>query len=358
MSEPRTSPLTNSSLRYLLFPLALMYWGVIFWRNLFYTLGFFVTHKLPCQVISIGNISLGGTGKTPAVIYLAHLLQQRGKKVAILSRGYGRKTSGTVLVSDGQLLNDDWQSVGDEPYLMARQLPGTPVVVDENRYRGGIYIVRHFDPDLIILDDAFQHRRLERDVDIVLINARETVNNNKLIPFGRLREPWFHLRRADLIFWTKTNLASPPVSLKSRANKLPVSNYNSTIDPESELVGLHDRHKLAVIKQTSVIAVSAVGDPQGFERTLVQLDVKLKRHISYPDHHRYTADDILHIKLALTQEAVDYIITTEKDLLKFAALEMAGDLPLYSLPIQFVPSPGGKAALLRLIDDSENSAAP
>ena len=130
--------INNPHYRIFLFPLALFYWGLMFWRNLFYNIGVFVSHSLPCKVISIGNITTGGTGKTPAVIYLAKLLKNRGQRVAVLSRGYGRSTTGTVVVSTGDNKINNWKMVGEEPALLAEKLPDIPLVVDENRYRGGI----------------------------------------------------------------------------------------------------------------------------------------------------------------------------------------------------------------------------
>ena len=116
---------------YLLFPLALFYWGVIYWRNLFYRFGFFVSHRLPCKVISIGNITTGGTGKTPTVIYFCRYLQEKGCRVAVLSRGYGRSTKGTIIASNGNGAQGTWQETGDEPHLMARKLKNVPIIVDE-----------------------------------------------------------------------------------------------------------------------------------------------------------------------------------------------------------------------------------
>ena len=173
--------------KYLLFPLALLYWGIIFWRNLFYNFNFFITHKIKSKVISVGNISLGGTGKTPVVIFLALLLSKTGRKVAILSRGYGRATKGLFLVSKGDgLILCSWEDCGDEPYMMAQKLPNLPILVDENRYRGSLYLEKNFNPDIIIMDDGFQHRALHRDLDIVLVNGGDNINNHRLLPYGIL----------------------------------------------------------------------------------------------------------------------------------------------------------------------------
>ena len=153
-------PPTESRLRYALFPLAMLYWGIVFWRNIFYTLGFFISRKLPAKVISIGNITAGGTGKTPAVIYLVKLFLKNRMKVGVLSRGYGRKTAGTQLVTDGDGPAGGWRNFGDEPTLIAQELPDVPVVVDSNRHRGGMFLIKNFSPDIIIMDDAFQHLSL------------------------------------------------------------------------------------------------------------------------------------------------------------------------------------------------------
>ncbi len=337
-------------LRYLLFPLALLYWGVIFWRNFFYRVGFFVSRRLPCIVISVGNLSLGGTGKTPAVIYLARLLQTNGFRVAVLSRGYQRTTSGTVLVSDGQSCPSDWNTVGDEPYLMALQLSGIPIMVDENRYRGGVSLVQRYNPDIIILDDAFQHRQLERDIDVVLINAQESVRDTKLFPYGRLREPLFHLRRADLIFWTKTNLAKPPTSLKSKINRLPVKNYLSMLSIDPELASRDNIITSESLAQKTVLALSAVGDPDGFERTLKSAGIDFCHHLRFADHHSYSVKDYKRINQAVRKNGCDCIVTTEKDLVKLIGTKDQLPVELYALRIAFSPSAGGEAALLRLVN--------
>ena len=229
------TPSLSGKSRYLLFPLALFYWGAVLWRNLFYTIGFFVTRHLPVPVISVGNLTVGGTGKTPAVIYLAQKLQENGFKPAVLSRGYGRRTTGTVVVSDGEKCLAGWEKGGDEPYLMAKRLSGIPVVVDELRYRGGCFIVEKFHPDVILLDDAFQHRALARDLDIVLLNSQDSPEAYKMLPYGKLREPPFHLRRADVLIWTKRNLSRPPVSVRSRVAQQSVPTLSSRLLVEQEL---------------------------------------------------------------------------------------------------------------------------
>ena len=153
--------INNPHFRIFLFPLALFYWGVIFWRNIFYNLGVFVSYSLPCKVISVGNITVGGTGKTPAVIYLAKLLKNNGCRVGVLSRGYGRITKGTIDLKENK--NKDWKHFGEEPLLISKKLIDVPVVVDNNRFRGGRYLFKKYKPQIIILDD---------EVDGVIVTSK------------------------------------------------------------------------------------------------------------------------------------------------------------------------------------------
>lgn len=343
-------PIPELRFRYSLFPLALFYWGVLFWRNLFYRIGFFVTRSLPCTVISVGNLTAGGTGKTPAVIYLARLLKSRGLRPAILSRGYGRRTSGPQLVTDGEAPPLDWSRYGDEPTLMAGALQGIPIAVDENRYRGGMFLCQRFKPQVILLDDAFQHRGLERDLDIVLINSQDDRAIHKLLPYGLLREPWYHLRRADLIFFTKANLKSPSHFLRSRARLSKVPHFLSTIEAGQELPGLKgDTLTLPEAKGKAVLALSAVGDPLGFQRTLEGIGLEVADHLAFHDHHVYTPSDLEDLRNRFQRHRAALVITTEKDLIKLRSLPRV-DFPVYALPIRFVPQPAGERAVLDHLD--------
>ena len=166
-------------------------------RNLLFDTGAFTSHRAGVPVISVGNISAGGTGKTPLVELLARRLRESGARVAVLSRGYGRLTSGYQIVSNGQQLCADAISAGDEPAQMAENLKGVVVAVDERRARGAMRIAREFRPAVIILDDGFQHRALHRDLDIVIMTAGEILGTSELLPAGYRREPWSALSRAD-----------------------------------------------------------------------------------------------------------------------------------------------------------------
>ena len=193
-------------IKYLLFPFSILFRLIIILRNFFYDKNLFNTTKLPCHVISIGNLNLGGTGKTPTVLYLCKFFQSNKiNDIAILSRGYKRNRNGTILVSKGNGPLEKWQNVGDEPFMMAKKTKNIPIVVDNNRSRGGFFLIKNFKPKIIILDDGFQHRSLSRDIDIVLINGLSYPSDYSFLSLSYLRETWSSLKRADAIIFTKNN---------------------------------------------------------------------------------------------------------------------------------------------------------
>ena len=338
--------LTETKYRYFLFPLALLYWGVLIWRNLFYSAGFFVTRKLPVKVISVGNITIGGTGKTPTVIYLAKTLLQSGHRVAVLSRGYGRKTAGTQLVTDGVQPVSDWRNYGDEPTMMAEATSDIPIVVDSNRHRGGLFLIDRFNPEIIIMDDAFQHRAIERDVDIVLINSQDTWAKHKLLPYGLLREPWASLKRADVIIFTKTNLKTPAPFLKTRAQKTkkPILESRLNIGVPKKLTKGEGELK----KGTKAVAVAAIGDPGGFVCSLKKREVVVVDTLFFTDHHHYIQSDIPKIKAKMEKASAEIVITTEKDAIKLKNLKIDG-LNIYTLGVQATLSLKEERKLLNII---------
>ena len=311
-------------------------------RNLFYDTGVFPSQKLPCKVISIGNINLGGTGKTPAVIALVKHFQKQGVSVAVLSRGYGRNTKKTVLVTDGNDdIQSDWRSVGDEAFLMAHSLKSVPVVVDKNRFRGGNFLIKNYNPDIIILDDAFQHRRIKRDIDIVLLNCIETIENYRLIPFGNLREPLVQLKRADMIILSKTNLGDFPEDIhieqfsKAPLHKAELEADNFLMDKDKTKIPVHNYHN------KTCVMVTSVGSPDGVSKTAAKMNLTVATHLRFRDHHVYRQKDCNKINKAVKEKNSDYILTTEKDMFKLSPVSSENNKlnltkKVFSLPIKFI----------------------
>lgn len=297
-------------------------------RNFLYSSGAFKTHRLPCRVISVGNITVGGTGKTPIAIFIAGLLKGKGYKTVILSRGYGGKAQGPALVSDGRqtLLSPD--IAGDEPCLMAARLPGVPVIVSPDRVKGGLFAIEKFSPDFIILDDGFQHRRLERDINIVLIDSKEGFGNGYLLPRGILREPLEGLRRANLVL---IKGGEPDGEVKETLKKydIPAMTFDYSITGMAEVASGSPK-KLSDIKGTRALAFAGLANPDSFFSAVETLGVEITKKLKYPDHHPYAPSDIETIKANTGNGGI--AITTEKDAVKLKAL--AGAFPLYALRIE------------------------
>ena len=300
-----------------LLPASILYWGVLSLRNLFYKLKIFKTYNLPCKIISIGNISTGGTGKTPTVIYLAGLLKNLEMNVSIISRGYKRETKGFVIVSEGNGPICTLYECGDEPYMMSKKLKNIPIVVDENRYRGCKYLVKKFNPDVIIMDDGFQHISLQRNIDIVLIDGSTNFNNYKLLPNGILREPWNGLKRADAIFITKKK---PESLLKRKLDSLSIPIFQTKIIP---LVSNIQKKTInnSIIKE-KVYLFSGIGNPNFFSNTVKHLGYKICGIKKFPDHYSYTNSDIIKIEKKAKDLNAKYLITTEKDWFKLETLTL------------------------------------
>jgi len=295
----------------LLYPLSAAYGLGVRTRGLLYRLGLLPSHRLPRWVVSVGNITVGGTGKTPITIFLAGFFRDNGKRVAVLSRGYKGKAKGAAVVSDGREVLMGPDEAGDEPYLMAVRLKGVPVVTCADRVAGGRFIIERFSPDVIILDDAFQHIRLKRDVNIALIDSDEGFGPGYLLPRGTLREPMSAIRRADFVLvkggppkgreWEALQRYSvPSLSFCYRATAV----YD--IDTGEEL----GTSELSGFK---AVPVCGIANPSSFLDTLASLGLRLERPLLYADHHSYGEKDILEIQEAASASAV---ITTEKDAVK------------------------------------------
>ncbi len=306
-----------AKLRPLLLPVAFFYWGLAWWRNFFYNIGFFITRRAPVPVLSIDNLSLGGTGKTPATIFIAQHLLSLSYNVGVISRGYGRRSSGTLLVSDGKRILTTPDQAGDEPYLMATRLAQVPVLVDEDRYRGAMVMIGRFHPDLLILDDAFQHRGLARDCDLVLLDAGSPRSDYRVFPYGSLREHLGALRRADLVVWTRTNTRSPLPALKRKVGELGIPQIHSAMDVNPQLIEAATGSTVPVeqLQGKRLLAFCGIAKPLTFYHALMALGLEPETVRYYPDHHIYTHDDMTYLA-GLTEDHQLVIVTTEKDAVK------------------------------------------
>ncbi|MBI5887665.1 MAG: tetraacyldisaccharide 4'-kinase [Deltaproteobacteria bacterium] len=327
MSEPGRGGLAHI----ILYCLSLAYGLAVSVRLRLYGLGILSTKRLPCKVISIGNITAGGSGKTPMAIHVAGLLKKRGERVTVLSRGYGRASSGVLTVSDGKNILLGPREAGDEPYLMATRLKGVPVVVGEDRAEAGLFAIRKFNPACIILDDGFQHLRLERDLNILLVDAQAGFGNGFLLPRGILREPLSAVKRASITMVKGSGLGDNTADIIHRSGKSVVK-FNYKPNCLTHLSG-NQTLPLTSLKGKRVIAIAGIANPESFFSTLRRLNAEIVKTIIFPDHHAYSKADILKIE-ALKKAApdADIIITTEKDGVKLKGL-VDRRLGIYALSI-------------------------
>ncbi|MDI6775390.1 MAG: tetraacyldisaccharide 4'-kinase [Verrucomicrobiota bacterium] len=329
-----------------------VYRVVVQLRLFLYEKGIFRHHTLGCQVISVGNLTVGGTGKTPVVEVFARELQREGRKVAILSRGYrkqeppfARRLADAILlrewrqpprvVSDGAKLLLDCEMSGDEPYMLAANLPDVAVLVDKNRVKSGRYAINRLQCDTLILDDGFQYLALKHRVKIVLVDKTNPFGNERVLPRGLLREPVKNIRRADVVFLTKSD-GRDSETLKSRIRAL-----NSRAEVvECKHCPRHFRNvygedcrDLTFVAGKAVTVVSGIAAPLGFERELERMGARILERNRFADHHRYAEQEIIDIINRSRKLGADAIVTTQKDAVRFPKLARC-DVPIYFLKVE------------------------
>ena len=325
------------SRRLFLYPFFLVsriYCSLVRIRQSLYNRGILKSYRLPCPVISIGNITLGGTGKTPTVIYLAQLLRSRGIQPVILSRGYKAKNSATTaVVSDGTTTLMDALEAGDEPFLLSRALPGVPVIIGPNRAVSGRFACEQFSPEAVILDDGFQHQRVKRDIDIVLIDLHRRFGNGYLLPRGILREPVSSLSRAHLFLLTKQMENGADHEIKQQIRRYnpdaPFFYTHYAVRSVRTLLEQKEMH-LNHLQGKKVLALSGIGNPHYFSFLLKQAGMLVTEEWTLPDHHDYTVKDTSRARDYLSR--VDYIVTTAKDSCKMDR-KLFHDLPILTLEV-------------------------
>lgn len=299
-----------------------LFYGLAMWlRNRAYDRGWFPTLSVPVPVISVGNLTLGGTGKTPLVAWLARWFRQRQVRVAIISRGYG--------ATEG--------SRNDEAKVLELALPDVPHLQNADRLAAARTAILELESELLILDDAFQHRRLKRDLDIVLIDALQPFGFGHLFPRGLLREPLGAIRRAHIVLLSRADLITPTQREQLR-EKIARIHPNATWaeiahQPVAWVNAQGERLPLEALSGQTVAAFCGIGNPQAFQRTLQQLDLNCACLRLFPDHHPYTRDDVLEITRWLQGTGASAAVCTEKDLVKIG-LPQLGPIPLWALRVE------------------------
>lgn len=311
----------------LLFFISLIYGTAVRLRARAYGWGLLRKRGLPVPVISIGNITLGGTGKTPATVNVAGILLKHGRKPVVLSRGYGRSDPSAVLVvSDGISTVLDPLSGGDEPVLIARKHPQVPVVVGADRYRSGTVAIERFHPDIAILDDGFQHSRLKRDLNIVLIDAVDPFGSGRLFPAGILREPLTALKRADIVLITRADRADNIVQLKETVGQYTAARiFTARYSPRDLMnVATGEIRPLEFLAGKPVFAFAGIARPDAFISLLRNLGANVMGTAVYGDHHSYTRSDLDGLIRQADEHNSALLATTEKDGVKLKDMTPEG----------------------------------
>ena len=339
-------------LRGLLYALSFLYERIVQLRLFLYRHRIFRQRTLGCLVISIGNLTVGGTGKTPIVEKFARALRAGGRRVAILSRGYKsvpppraarkwwqrfqrREPAAPRIVSDGKSLLLDSLTAGDEPYMLANNLKDVVVLVDKDRVKSGLFAIKELKADTLLLDDGLQYLHLKHRLDIVLIDRQAPFGNEYLLPRGTLREPPRNLRRANYIFITKST-GEPNDSLIERIRR-----YNRTAEIiecmhrplhlQNVLTG--EKIPLEKLRNSYIGSLCGIAAPESFEEGLAKLGARIELAKRYTDHHRYTEAELQSFISRCLRRDLEMIVTTEKDAVRFPLLTKT-EVPIYFLRVE------------------------
>ncbi len=314
----------------MLSPFGWLYGKIADVRNTLYDKGVFKTHPLGARTISIGNITVGGTGKTPLVALVAEILAVKGEKVCILTRGYGREDpQNRVLVTDSKSVLANVLQGGDEPVELAQKLLGKAIIIaDADRVSAAKWALSNFGVSIFVLDDGFQHRRAGRDLDIVCVDATDPFGNEKVLPAGILREPIQNLERADAIVITRADMAGNIDALQSRILELnPDSPIFFAENKISSVKALEDFHEWPQSEDKGVpaLAFCALGNPRNFFEQLRRGNFQIAATKTFTDHHSYTQKDITDIETEAKASKASVLLTTAKDAVKLKNLRFEMD---------------------------------
>ena len=317
-------------------PLAAGYKMGVALRGAAYRRGWFKTRRLRRPVVSVGNLTTGGTGKTPLVAHLVERLLKRGWKPAILTRGYGRRRGADVIaVEPAPERAPDPREIGDEPALLARKLPEVPLVVSADRYRAGCLAEARFNVDVHILDDGFQHFSLARDVDVVVLDVTQELSDHALLPVGRLREPCAALKRADLVVLSRVELGDP-AKIEERVREItPQSKIFRSKTNFSKLLDLRTSrlHGVEELLGHSVLVFCGIGNPPAFFADAERRGFSVVAKTAFGDHHVYNPGELDRLVARARRSGAVALITTEKDVMNFPP-EWKPEFPVEACVIQ------------------------
>lgn len=323
-------------MKLLLLPLSWLYGLIITCRNKAFDVGLLKSESVGKPVISVGNMTMGGTGKTPLVEYIVRFCLTKGRRVAVVSRGYKRETAGVLVVSDGKHLLAGSKEGGDEPVQIATKFPEAIVVVGERRVDAARIAVEHLKADAVILDDGFQHRYVHRDLDIVVLDSRKDLFCLPMIPAGERREPLHAIGRAHLLAFSRGDQvqeANPWVHRMSGEFRAPKIHYRYQLEKILQ-VGSDSQLSARDLKGMRVFLFSGIGDHTGFVNQMKRNGVNVSGDLRFPDHHQYADADVSEIARRTMKSGAEAILTTEKDVVRLSGEsvligELVRDCPLF-----------------------------
>jgi tetraacyldisaccharide 4'-kinase len=322
-------------MRMLLLPFSWIYGVAVSIRNILFDVGILTRTSVGVPVISVGNMTAGGTGKTPLAERIVEYLLQRGERVAVVSRGYGRRSRGVVVVSDGRSVKVNADEGGDEPVQIARKYPGVSVVVGERRVDAARLAVKDLGASVIVLDDGFQHRYLKRNLDIVVVDARRDLHDEPMLPAGARREPLSGLRRADLVALSKVEFDNLDWSVSVRRwFDGPVVAFRHAITSVHKAAD-HREVTPSEYRGKAAIAFSGIGDHGNFVTGLWHEGFRVVGEVQFRDHHRYAVSDIDRLMTLYKSSGAEVVVTTEKDLARLQ-VEGAVKSAIESMPLFYV----------------------